>query len=245
MPVDKGITPFGVRPGRPVALQAGDGHAFDAWCVEPEGESRWGAVILQEIFGVNAHMREVCARYAALGATAVAPALFDRVERGVDLNYDTVGIDTGRKLRELVGWDAAVADVQAAVDHAAKSGPVAVIGFCWGGTLAFLSAARFDNVACAVSYYGGQTVPFAQEKTRAPVLMHFGSEDPRIPETDRKIILEANPDIEAHVYPTDHGFNCDHRKEWDAPCAALAMDRTIAFLARHIGAQRINFPKTQ
>ena len=152
-------------------------------------------------------------------------------------------------------WDAAtdtakaaaqaVADTaKAAVDYAAKSGPVAVVGFCWGGTLAFLAAARFDNVACAVSYYGGQTVPFAHERIKAPVLMHFGSEDPRIPEADRKIILDANPDIEAYVYEADHGFNCDHRKEFHALSAALAFERTFSFLTRHIGATRIHLPKT-
>ncbi|MFN0263599.1 dienelactone hydrolase family protein [Tepidamorphus sp. 3E244] len=244
MPTSVGSNPPRLREGRTLQLRAGDGHALDAWCTGPEGEARWGAVVLQEIFGVNAHIRETCERYAALGAYALAPALFDRAQRGTELDYTADGVDTGRKLREQIDWDAAVADVQAAVDEASRAGPVCVIGYCWGGTLAFLAAARFNNVACAISYYGGQTVPFADENIQVPVIMHFGSEDPRIPERDRKIILDGNPDIEAHVYPCDHGFNCDHRKEFDAPSAALAMERNLAFLSAHIGAERIYHPET-
>ncbi|MCC0051754.1 MAG: dienelactone hydrolase family protein [Rhodobiaceae bacterium] len=244
VPAIVGNDPPRHRDGRSIWLRAEDGHSLDAWCVEPDGDAHWGAVILQEIFGVNAHVRETCERYADLGACAIAPALFDRAQRKTELDYNAEGVAIGRELRERVGWDAAVADVKAAVDEASRYGPVCVIGYCWGGTLAFLSATRFDNVACAISYYGGQTVPFAHEKIAAPVMMHFGSEDPRIPEADREIIQSGNPGIEAHVYPADHGFNCDHRKEFHAPSAALSMERNLAFLAAHIGAGRINNPET-
>ena len=233
----------GGHRGRMETLTSRDGHVLEAWCVAPSEDSHWAVVVLHEIFGVNPHIREVCATYAALGAAAVAPALFDRARRGVSLSYDGEGIEEGRSLREKVGWDAAVADVRAAVDFAGRWGPVAVVGYCWGGTLAFLAATRFENVCCAVSYYGGQTVPFASERIRVPVLMHFGSEDPRIPQADREVILSHNPDIESHLYPADHGFNCNHRKEWHAASAKLAMERTTAFLSANVEAFSPDVPQ--
>ncbi len=230
--------PTGIAGGERISITATDGHVLNCWRVAAAGDSTYGVVVLQEIFGVNAHVREVCARFASSGATAISPALFDRVEPGVELGYDDAGIEKGRKLREGIGWAAAICDVEAAVRAAGPIGPVAVIGFCWGGTLAFLASTRIEGISCAVSYYGGQTVPFAKERIRVPVLMHFGESDPRIPEADRACILENNPDIEAHVYPADHGFNCSHRKQWHEPSATLAMSRTMDFLARHLPMER-------
>lgn len=221
--------------GTSVALRAADGHALTAYRVEPEGAPRGGLVILQEIFGVNRHIREVCDGYARHGYAALSPALYDRVRRGVGLEYDAEGIAAGRSLRAAVGWDGALLDLQAAIDAIGHAGPVAVIGYCWGGTLAFLAATRLEGLRCAVGYYGGQTVPFAQERPRVPVMMHFGELDPRIPAADREIIRRANPEIEMHLFPADHGFNCDHRREWHAPSAARALKLTLTFLERHLG----------
>lgn len=220
--------------GSTIQLVASDGHRLAAYRAHPDGESRAGLVVLQEIFGVNKHIRELCDRYAASGFMAVAPSLFDRAERDIDMGYDADAVETGRRLRAAIGWDASLLDVQAAIDEASAAGPVVVLGFCWGGTLAFLAATRLKGVSCAVSYYGGQTVPFAQEPIRVPVIMHFGEFDPRIPESDREVIQKGNPAIEMHVFPADHGFNCDHRKEFDADCAERAQALTNDFINRNL-----------
>lgn len=215
-----------------VTLTAGDGHRLSAYRVAPKRSNGAGLVVLQELFGLNAHIREVCDAYGGLGYGVISPALFDRVAPGVDLGYDQPGIESGRKLRAQIGWDAALADVQAAIDAASAAGPVAVLGYCWGGSLAFLAATRLRGIRCAVGYYGGQTAPFAEEKIRVPVLLHFGTLDPRIPPADIERIRHGNPEIEIHAFPADHGFNCDHRKEWHEPSAKDALALTLAFLSR-------------
>lgn len=221
--------------GEDLVLTAADGHRLQAYRARPDGDPKGGLAVLQEIFGVNAHIRELCDAFAQAGYEALAPALFDRAERGVEMDYGPDSVERGRVLRAAIAWDDMLLDVQAALD-ALDASPKAAIGYCWGGTLAFLAAARLEGLACAVSYYGGQTVPFAQEPIRVPVLMHFGAEDPRIPPQDRAAIQAGNPAIEMHVFPADHGFNCDHRKEFHAPSADEALRLTFAFLERHFGA---------
>jgi len=217
-----------------VGLRASDGHALAAYRAAPAGRARAGLVVLQEIFGVNAHIREVCDGYARRGFLAVSPALFDRAERGVELDYSRASIARGRALRAAIGWDASLLDVAAAIAAAAAAGPVAVLGYCWGGSLAFLSATRLSGVTCAVGYYGGQIAPFAEERIRVPLLLHFGELDPRIPPEDVARIRAHNPDIEVHTFPADHGFNCDHRGEWHEASARKALALTLAFLDRHL-----------
>ncbi len=224
--------------GAEVVLEAADGHRLDAYLSTPQAPNGAGLVVLHEIFGVNAHIREVCDGYASRGFRAVAPALFDRAKRGVALGYDAAAIDTGRELRAQIAWDAVLLDVQAAIDSVRSPKGTAVVGYCWGGTLAFLSATRLNGVDCAIGYYGAQTIPFAHETPRVPVLFHFGTEDPRIPESDREILGRHNPQIETHLYPADHGFNCDHRKEWHAPSAEKALELTLNFMQRHLFERR-------
>ena len=215
-------------------LLASDGHRLSAWSAGADGAGRPGLVVLQEIFGVNAHIREVCGGFAGRGFNVVAPALFDRTRTGVALGYGDGAVDTGRRLRAAIAWDAVLLDVQAAIDSVRSPGGTAVLGYCWGGTLAFLAATRLAGVDCAVGYYGGQTVPFAHERARVPVLLHFGTLDPRIPEADRELIRLHNPQIEIHLFPADHGFNCDHREEWHAASAARALALTLDFLGRYL-----------
>lgn len=219
-----------------MVLSAGDQFELDAYRSSPAFAPKGGIVLLHEIFGVNAHIREVCDGYAERGYLTIAPALFDRAERTVELGYDAAGIDKGRRLREAISWESSLLDVQAAIDAAGTAGPVAVIGYCWGGTLAFLSTTRLDRVSCAVGYYGGQTVPFAREMPKVPLMLHFGEQDPRIPPADIAEIRRHNPGIAIHMFPADHGFNCDHRKEWHAPSARDALRLTMDFLERHMGA---------
>jgi len=223
----------GPRQGDTVRLAAADGHRLDAYRIRPTAPVA-ALVVLQEIFGVNQHMRDVCDDYSRRGFSVVAPALFDRAARRIELDYGPESVETGRRLRAAIGWDETLLDVQAAIDAVRADGPVAVLGYCWGGTLAFLAATRLDGVGCAISYYGGQTVPFAKETPQVPVLMHFGEFDPRIPVEDRATIQAANPQIETHIFPADHGFNCNHRKEYDAQIAERALGLTLDFMTRHL-----------
>jgi carboxymethylenebutenolidase len=225
-----------VTPARGVdtELRAADGHRLGAYLSIPANPNGAGLVVLHEIFGVNPHIREVCDDYAQRGFKAVAPALFDRAQRGVALGYDEDCINIGRRLRTAIALDAALLDVQAAIDSIRAPRGTAVVGYCWGGTLAFLAATRLRGLDCAVGYYGAQTIPFAQEKPRVPVLLHFGTMDPRISEADRDTIQRHNPQIETHLFPADHGFNCSHRREWHAPSAAKALELTLDFMHRHM-----------
>ena len=213
-----------------LTIEAKDGHRLGAYMASPTGTSKGGVVVLQEIFGVNAHIRDVCDRFAAQGYHAVAPALYDRSSlRDAELDYTKDDVQRGRALREEFSWDDTMLDVHAAIDELSKNvEKVATVGFCWGGTIAFLSATRLP-VAGAVVYYGGQIVPYVEERAKAPLLMHFGSRDASIPPEMIDQIRNAHPQAAIHVYDADHGFNCDRRGSHDETAASLAGKRTLAF----------------
>src|SRR5258708_36010121 len=166
---------------QPITLAAKDGHKLQAYRADPAGKPRGAIVVLQEIFGVNNHMRRVTDAFAAQGYVAVAPALFDRVEQGIDLGYDAKSVEAGRDIRGKVPLDGTLADVQAAIDYAKPFGKVGVVGYCWGGGLAFLAATRLDGVAAAGGYYGGPGAPPAHEEPRPPGMVDFGGSGPRNP----------------------------------------------------------------
>ncbi|MBN9410549.1 MAG: dienelactone hydrolase family protein [Burkholderiales bacterium] len=215
------------------SLRAADGHRLAAWqAVPPAGTPIRGAiVVLPEIFGVNAHIRSLCDRYAAQGWSAIAPSLFDRAEPAVELGYDAAAMARARDLKAGIRDADALLDVQVAVDAAAAGRhAVAVIGFCWGGTLAWLAAARLPGVRAAVAYYGTQIASHLGETPRAPVLLHFGAHDAHIPPDHVDAIARAHPRIALHRYPAGHGFNCDARAAFEPASAALAAERTHAFL---------------
>jgi carboxymethylenebutenolidase len=222
--------------GRMIELTASDGHKLAAYRADPPGKPRGAIVVVQEIFGVNHHIRHVTDNFAAQGYLAVAPALFDRTKRGTELGYDGPSIEAGRELRGKVGDDAALLDIQAAIKEAAQGGKVAVIGYCWGGTLAWLSATRLNGLAAAVGYYGGGIAGYSGEKPRVPVLLHFGETDQSIPLSDVEKVRAAHPEIPLHVYKgAGHGFSCDERGSYHAESARVALDRTLGFLQQHIG----------
>jgi carboxymethylenebutenolidase len=204
------------------------GGAISAWRAEPSAPARGALVVVQEIFGVNAHIRSVVDKFAAHGYSTISPAFFDHFERHVELGYDSEGVAYGRKLVDRVGFDRAVEDVRCAAQQLDAEGRTGVIGYCWGGTIAFLSAARLGLPA--VSYYGGRTVPFLHEKPQAPLLLHFGEDDPIIPPEDVRKHHEALPGAEIHIWPAGHGFNCDQRADYNATVAVQALQRTLAFL---------------
>ena len=216
-----------------LTLTANDGHQLAAYCAQPENKPRAAIVVIQEIFGVNGHIRDICDRLAAQGYAAVAPALFDRIEPGVELDYGEPGVARGRDLKAAMIWENAVADLAAAVDAARQFGAVGVVGFCWGGSLAWLAATRL-NSEVVVGFYGGQIVDFLDETPNCPMLLHFGEQDTAIPLADVEKIRLAHPRIPVHLYPGGHGFNCDRRASYHADSAALAWDRTMEFLRKNL-----------
>jgi carboxymethylenebutenolidase len=218
-----------------IEITAEDGHKLSAYLTQPKGQVIGALVMLQEFFGVNHHIREMADQYAADGYYTLAPAIFDRVERGVDLGYDEAGAQKGRKLRAALKLDQTMLDVQAALNFVAPAGRVAALGYCWGGSLAYLAAARLNGLACAVGYYGAQIAAHADEHIHVPVLLHFAEHDEYIPLTDVETIRAAHPEIEIYLYPgTEHGFSCNDRRFYEPKSAAIARERSQAFLSSHI-----------
>jgi carboxymethylenebutenolidase len=221
--------------GRWITLHAADGTEISAYRADPAGKPRGGLVVVQEIFGVNSHIRSVADGFAADGYLAVAPAVFDRQQPGIDLGYTPDDIARGRDLKAKASTDHALADVAAARDVCAEAGKVGVIGYCWGGYVAWMAAARVPKLACAICYYGGGMTDAVGEKPKVPVLAHFGEKDSMIPVAGVRQLADAHPSAKVHLYAADHGFNCDHRGSYDAAAAKVARERTIAFLREHVG----------
>jgi len=221
--------------GQVIELKAADGFALSAYRADPAGKPRGALVVAQEIFGVNSHIRSVCDGFAADGYVAIAPALFDRYERSVEIGYTPDDIAKGRELKGRAQIDAALRDVAAARDVAADAGKVGVIGYCWGGFVAWMTASRLPGFACAVPYYGGGILDAAGERPQCPVMAHFGERDSVIPVEGVRKLAAAHPEAQVFIYAADHGFNCDQRASFDAPSAKLARERTLQFLQRHIG----------
>jgi len=222
--------------GQHVSLVASDGFKLGAYRAEPSGPAKGGVVVIQEIFGVNHHIRAVCDRLAAEGYTAEAPALFDRQQPNFECGYSPDEIANARKFVANPDWVAMIRDTQAAIDDLKKDGPVAIIGFCMGGTIAFLAAARLADLSAAIGYYGGQIAKNADEKPKVPVQMHFGEKDASIPMTDVELIKsKRGGDCEIYVYPdAQHGFHCDERGSYQKAAADLAWQRSMAFLAKNV-----------
>jgi carboxymethylenebutenolidase len=222
--------------GEHVKLQAGDGHEFDAYVARPAGQPMAGLVVVQEAFGVNSHIRSVTDGWAKDGFLAVAPALFDRVERGVDLTYSQEDMQKGIAIIRQGNTDDRVMDLAAALDYARKATgkKAGVIGYCLGGSMAWLAATRLDPDA-AVGYYGGQIIGYASETPKAPLMLHFGLQDTHIPkaEIDSKVAA-AHPEIPIFWYDAGHGFNCNDRATYNADAAKLARERSLEFLRAHL-----------
>lgn len=226
--------------GQYIHLTAADGFTFPAYVAQALGTPKGAVVVLQEIFGVNSHIRAVADGYAAQGYLAVAPSTFHRVQPGVDLGYGPDDIAAGRGLKaavEALAPPGVLADISAAVSHAAQAGKVAVVGYCWGGLLAWRAACLLDGIHAAVPYYGGgMTEPAeAVRQPRCPVLAHFGEQDHAIPLPGVLAFQAAQPRVQVEMYAAQHGFNCDHRGAYNAAAAGLALERTLGFLAQHIG----------
>jgi carboxymethylenebutenolidase len=221
-----------MQVGTMIRLMAADGHELDAYLAGAPGSPKGGLVLVQEIFGVTNHVKRVVDRYAAEGYTTVAPAMFDRVQRGVALDYRD--IEQGRALMHKLEWPTTLADVAAAAASVRAAGRIGIVGFCWGGTVAHVAASELD-LSAAVSYYGGAVAKMLDRQPRCPILYHFGDRDHAIPLADIDKIRAANPNSEVCVYAgAGHGFNCDERVSYSPNDARLAFERSLAFLAKHL-----------
>ena len=219
--------------GEHTTLMARDGHEFQAYLAAPAAKARGAVVVLQEIFGVNSHIRAVTDGFAAAGYTAIAPAFFDRIRRGIELGYSPPDIQEGRGYMQQLKLEDTVRDMGAAIAVVRNSGRIGTVGFCWGGAMSYVAACELP-IACAVVYYGNAS-RFADRQPKCPVLYHFGTQDSSIPLSDVDKIKAADPQGEFHLYEAGHGFNCDQRPSYDAASAALAKQRTLDFLGARLG----------
>jgi carboxymethylenebutenolidase len=222
--------------GSMIELQAADGHKLAAYRADPQGKPRGAVVVIQEIFGVNSHIKGIADGYARDGWLAIAPAMFDRAQRGYDTGYSQPEIQAGIAVMQKLDWKQTLLDVEAALAEAKKAGKVGIVGYCWGGTVSWVAAARTAGLACSAPYYGGGMPGFIVEKPKIPTLCHFGELDQSPTLEQSKAIAKAHPEITAHFYPgAGHGFNCDQRGSYHAESARLARQRTVEFFRKHIG----------
>jgi len=215
-----------------IELSAPDGHRFSAYQAEPAGKPRGALVIIQEIFGITQHMRDVADQYAAQGYTSIVPAMFDRVRPGIVLDYSQMqeGVETMMQLKP----SQTLLDMGAAVDAAAGIGKTGVVGYCWGGTMAYVAACKLP-ISAAVSYYGGRIMQYADRKPRCPVMYHFGERDQSIPMGTVEKVKELHPEGIFYIYPAGHGFNCNARSSYEPESARLAFERSLEFLRENVG----------
>jgi carboxymethylenebutenolidase len=227
-------------PTSTISLTAADGFKSSAYVSEPSGKAKGAIVVVQEIFGVNSHIRAVADGYAAAGYLAIAPATFDRVERNVDLGYAPNDITEGARLKaavEALPAPGVLQDIQAAVDYAARAGKVGIVGYCWGGLLVWRAAEKVRGLSAAVAYYGGGVTAGTEpsRKPAVPTMAHFGDQDAHISVESVKAFEQAHPEVEVHLYAANHGFNCDQRGSWNAGAAATARERSLFHFGKHIG----------
>lgn len=226
--------------GQMIELTSADGFRFPAYVAQPSGKPRGGLVVLQEIFGVNSHIRSVADGYAADGYFVVAPATFHRAKAGVELGYTEADMTAGFGLKtavEALPAPGVMPDIQAAIDHAAQGGKVGIVGYCWGGLLTWRSACTLKGLSAAAPYYGGGMTAEgdASRAPTVPVMAHFGDQDHWIPLDTVEAFQKAQPGVTVHVYHANHGFNCDQRGSYNEAAAKLARERTLAFFAQHLG----------
>jgi carboxymethylenebutenolidase len=221
--------------GQDIKLTASDQFQLGGYRADPKGTPKGAVVVIQEIFGVNHHIRAVCDRLSGEGYVAIAPSIFDRIEPGFTSGYSPDEIATARNFIANPDWAGMLRDTQAAIDAVKDTGPVGIIGFCLGGSIAYAAATKLSGLSAAIGYYGGAIVRFADDKPKVPTQLHFGEKDSGIPLSDVETIKAKRPEVEIHVYPgAQHGFHCDERASYDKVSADIAWPRSLAFFAKHL-----------
>ena len=221
--------------GQDIKLKASDGFELGAYRADPAGAVMGAVVVIQEIFGVNHHIRSVCDRLAKEGYVAIAPSIFDRITPNFQSGYSPDEVTEARKFVANPDFAAMLRDSQAAIDAVKSAGPVGIIGFCLGGSIAYAAATKLSGLSAAVGYYGGAVVRFADDKPKVPTQLHFGEKDSGIPLTDVETIKSKRPEVEVFIYPgAQHGFHCDERASYDKTSADIAWPRSLQFFAQHL-----------
>jgi carboxymethylenebutenolidase len=221
--------------GQDIRLTASDNFQLGAYRADPAGAPKAAVVVIQEIFGVNHHIRSVCDRFASEGYVAIAPAIFDRLEPNFQCGYSPNEIANARKFVANPDWPAMLRDTQAAIDAVSDVGAVGIIGFCLGGSVAYAAATKLKGLSAAIGYYGGVIVRFADDKPQVPTQLHFGEKDAGIPLADVETIRAKRPEVEIYIYPgAQHGFHCDERASYDKTSADIAWPRSLGFFAKHL-----------
>jgi carboxymethylenebutenolidase len=224
--------------GKSIKLKASDGFELSAYRADPAGKPKGGLVVIQEIFGLNEHIRDVCDRFAAEGYLCVGPAIQDRAQPGFEVGYTPPEIEKGREMRGKVKNEDSIKDIKAAFDYLKKEsgGKVGVVGYCWGGSLAWLAATEIDGLAVALSYYGGEVAANADRKSKCPVMFHFGEKDASIPLDKVELVKQKQPDHPIYVYEgAGHGFTCDARGSYHPASSDLALKRSKEYLTKYVG----------
>jgi carboxymethylenebutenolidase len=221
--------------GQKLKLTTSDNHTLGAYRADPTGKPKGGLVVIQEIFGVHHHIRAMCDRFAAIGYTAVAPQVFDRFVRDFESGYSPNEIAHARSYLGNLNFGLMMKDIDAAVGNLNGVGPIGIVGYCMGGTAAFLAACRVNGLSAAVAYYGGMIGKFADEKPKCPLQMHFGEKDEGIPMSTVEEIKKKLPQAETYTYPdAPHGFACDERASFRKEACDLAWRRTTEFLSKNM-----------
>ena len=221
--------------GKHFSLVSSDSFKLGAYRADPAGPAKGGVVLIQEIFGVNHHIRAVCDRLADAGYVVIAPSIFDRIEPHFQSGYSADEVAVARKFVANPDWAAMLLDTQAAIDAVKNVGPVGIIGFCLGGSIAYAAATKLKGLSAAIGYYGGAVVRFADDKPKVPTQLHFGEQDHGIPLTDVDTIKAKRAEVEVYVYPgAQHGFHCDERASYDKASADIAWPRSLEFFAKHL-----------
>lgn len=221
--------------GQTIKLTSSDGFTLGGYRAEPSGKPKGALVVIQEIFGVNSHIRDLCDRFAKEGYVAIAPAIFDRIEPGFESGYSPDEVAHARTFIASPDWAAYLRDTEAAIAAVKDAGPVGIVGFCLGGSIAYAAATKLSGLKAAVGYYGGAIIRFADDVPKVPTLLHFGEKDHGIPLTDVEAIKAKRPEVEVFIYPgAQHGFSCDQRASYDKPSADAAWQRTLAFFGTNL-----------
>ena len=222
--------------GSTITLTASDGFKLGGYRADPPGKPRGGLVVIQEIFGVNHHIRNVCDRFAGQGYASIAPAVFDRIERNFESGYTPGEVEHARTFIPKIDWAKMMLDTAAAIGEAASAGKVGIVGYCMGGSVAFLAAGKLDGLSCAIGYYGGAIAKNVEVAPKVPTMLHFGDQDQSIPMTDVELIKQKRRDVEIYVYKgAGHGFACDERGSFNEAATKEALSRTLAWLGKYVG----------
>jgi carboxymethylenebutenolidase len=220
--------------GELIKATASDGHILDVYLAQAKGSPKGGIVLVQEIFGVNSHIKSIADQYASEGYLVGAPSLFDRVGSNILLSYNPEDVAHGKGLKEFIGNESPLLDIKATLNIVKSAGKVAIIGYCWGGTLAWLSACQVPGFAAATAYYGGNIGALASMYPKCPTIFHFGENDPTISLRDINILKSAQPKSSIYLYPAVHGFNCEQRDSFHSISSEIALERTIEHVEHNI-----------